>query len=644
MKVLCSNSLEVKIDQKTLTLSVKDLRTGFVWQMQERGPGDAGIKGHAGPWAGMHFRSALQRKWESRENGFRVILFGWPYSANVWAPAGLGVELIFELDDNELSITVAPWNEKFGEVSLIDSYYPRGFVFPEGVEGQLVLPYGQGCLLNKTCQEKLDHTLPSYVGIGFVMPWWGQLAAGGEGLIALTETPDDIGFRLVTDEQYGNTVHPYWMSSLGSLKYARKIKYRFYEQADVTLLAKEYRCHADSLHRSPTLKEKAVLRPNVELLRGGMVISLHGMVDYSRSRPGGELKQISFCEGLAHYQRLVRDCGIRKAIAHVDGWGQGGYDFMHPDVLPPDERLGGWAGLNSMAKALKAMGHGILLHDNYADYYHASAAFKNGDSVMDLGREYPESAEWLGGMQHWLCPEKAVGYASGNLTEVERKLHPNGTYIDCFSISILRECFDQRHPCNRSDARRHWSEIFELCNKFGWATSSEGGADWAMPYLDFCWCVYPEMVPFDLREKIPYLGIPIPLYNLVWHDCIVVPAFFQQKSAVKDIVVTAQHTDMRCWMMLWAGIPSVKTLSMNAEAAESCSAAHEAEFVRQMLPAVELSEHAGFEEMISLKLLTPDGRVQATEFSDGTEVTVDFERKEAAVKYFGMNVKRVAFD
>lgn len=40
---------------------------------------------------------------------------------------------------------------------------------------------------------------------------------------------------------------------------------------------------------------------------------------------------------------------------------------MHPDVLPPDERLGGWEGLQKLAEGAKARGHGFLLHDNYAD-------------------------------------------------------------------------------------------------------------------------------------------------------------------------------------------------------------------------------------------------------------------------------------
>jgi hypothetical protein len=624
---LRTDKIEVQIDERTLTLAVRDLRTGLVWRMQETGPGDIGLKSHSGPWTGVAFRDAGQCAWSGDGNRRKALLSHWPLRANVWGPCQHAMEVEFDLAADQLDITIRAVNGS-AEASIIDSYYPRGFLFPATTGGDLVLPLGQGCLLRKDFRCDLDHTLPTYAGLGFVMPWWGQLADSGEGLLAVTETPDDVGFRVATEPGGGHTCHPYWQASLGNFRYARRIKYRFYHKIGLVELAKEYRRHAERRGLAVTLKEKAKQRPNVAKLRGATIVNIWHMSNFEKLGIHDKQKHyLPFDDGLRRFQRLARDAGIGKAVVHIDGWGRDGYDSLHPDVLPPNPVCGGWAGLERMATAVKQMGHMFLLHDQYADIYADADAFSPDNTAMDLSGVRPENREWLGGRQQWLCPQRTMPFARRNLTEVENKLKPSGTYLDCFTISHLRECYDQRHPCSRADAREAWSDIFRLCQGWGWATSSEGGADWAVPVLDFCWTVNVGVCPSDLKAKLNGpLGDPIPLYNLVWHDCIVQPEFVEE---------TQKSPDTRLWTMLWGGIPSIRPASLEWGLTEQQAeerAPAEAEFARNLLPIARLHERIGFEEMVNLEILDAERRVMRTSFGDGTQVTVDFNRQTYEIK------------
>jgi len=620
-RVLRTSILEVQICPTSLTIAVTDRRTGITWRMQEDGPGDIGIKGHSGPWMGMLFAQAGTITWEGDEETQHARLSHWPYPANIWGPLDFVVTVDFHVHDDALDITVGTVNGR-GEASFIDSYYPRGFLFPQETGGDLVLPYSQGCLLRKDFPLILDQTFPTYSGPGFVMPWWGQLADSGEGLIALSDTPDDMGVRVVTEGLDGHTAHPYWQASLGNFSYPRRITYQFFETANVVSLAKRYRRHAEGRGLAVTLKEKAAARPNVDTLRGGMVVSIWHESYWKKTET---YTRLSFAEGLRRFERLARDGEIRKAIVHLDGWGTDGYDFNHPDVLPPEPALGGWEGLRAVADAVQAMGHICLLHDNYVDCYAHTPYFPDY-TVLDLSGIRPENNEWLGGRQGWMCPVRTMEVAGRTLTEINDRIAPSGTYLDCMTISHLRECYNQDHLCSRGDARRAWSEIYAMCQGFGWATSSEGGADWSIPVLDFCWSVAPASCPFNLKEALdgqPF-GDPIPLYNLVWHDCIVVPMHLEEGPLGDDAL----------WLALWAGIPSIRTHSLMPDRpGRELRPEEEAEFIRSLQPLCELAERVGFEEMVNLEFLDDARRVQRTTFADGTQVLVDFTERYFQYKF-----------
>jgi len=650
MKVLESEALRVSIDETDLTVAVMDRRTGTEWRMQQEGPGDIGIKGHCGPWKGMAFREAQARKWEEGESGagtLQCTLTGWGYSANVWSPLGFGVTVKFTLRNDRLTIKLSPYHPEQFEASLIDSNYPRGFLFPQDRKGQLVLPYCQGVLLDKDDPLELDMNIPVWVGNGFLMPWFGMLADNGDAVLATTETPDDLGFRLNTEKDAGQTIHPYWQASLGGLKYARVIHYTFTNNSTVVSLAKAYRKHADGRGQGITLESKARSCPSVESLRGGLMLCVWMMSDFANFDAPGRVMSMSFDEGLYHYTRIAEGAGIKKAVAHIDGWCRGGYDFNHRDTLPPDERLGGWAGMKRMRDGIKALGHAFTLHDNFVDYYAHTPSFKNDDGTLDLSGMHSESTQWLGGRQYWMCSKQSDKYVRRNYVEIQERLAPDGTMIDCWTMGHLRECFDQHHLCTRGQAREAFSISYGWCRNLGWLLSGEGGTDWAVPFLDFVESIQPEAIPHVLNGKTERFGIAFPLYEIVWHDCITVLGHIHQdrktRIVVKDGLYLEEKGDIRLWTLLWGGIPFLRPDTLEV-AHKHDDWQEDVEFVKSLKIISELSERIGFQEIVDWQLLDSDGKQQQVTYKDGTSVAVDFRDVSYVIKFTGEAEIQGAFE
>jgi hypothetical protein len=130
--------------------------------------------------------------------------------------------------------------------------------------------------------------------------------------------------------------------------------------------------------------------------------------------------------------------------------------------------------------------------------------------------------------------------------------------------------------------------------------SSEEVVDWAMPSLVFChWAPYPKADA----------GIPVPLLNLVYHDCVIIPWMLG-----KGEWGTPEGETGFLHALLNGGIgyinPDEGDLAAQAARVNVLGALHE------RLARLEMVNH---------EFLSSDRKKQRTLFSDGTAVTVDFE-------------------
>lgn len=112
----------------------------------------------------------------------------------------------------------------------------------------------------------------------------------------------------------------------------------------------------------------------------------------------------------------------------------------------------------------------------------------------------------------------------------------DGAYLDVFTCNEGDECANPRHRMSRRDCYEYRKRCFDYLTANGILPSSEEVSDWSMDSLVFC-----HYAPYDfmLRQPgAPKKGIPVPLFNLVYHDCVVEP-WMMEKHETEDYMLYA---------------------------------------------------------------------------------------------------------
>jgi len=155
--------------------------------------------------------------------------------------------------------------------------------------------------------------------------------------------------------------------------------------------------------------------------------------------------------------------------------------------------------------------------------------------------------------------------------------------------------------------------LFNIIKNLEGIVSSEEPVDWAIPYLDLVHHGPYALVPNP--GKGPAMGIPIPLFNLVYHDAIILPWSIGSKKGgwgIPDSDSGYLHG------LLNAGMPYI---SLNPNKKE----------MDKVNLLCELQKRVGLLEMVNHEFLDKTYRKQRTTFADGTTVTVDFESDTSIV-------------
>ena len=356
-------------------------------------------------------------------------------------------------------------------------------------------------------------------------PWWGVVGDRG-AYAAIAETPFDFAFDIRHPAGGPTTTRPIWMASHGHLAYPRAIRYSFFGTADHVTLAKTYRAYAKSIGRWVSLEEKFDRNPRAKGLIGATIfpvpICRHAVL------PRRQMHRVTSFERRTEQIRRLKALGREKVYLHVDGWGFRGYDNQHPDVFPPCPEAGGWDGLITMSQAADERGYLFGLHDQYRDYFLDGPLFCESRAVKDASGTLPQWALWDGGPQTVLCAKESLANIRRNFSELlGRGVRLTASYLDVFAIVPMDECFDPAHPMTREDCYRWRAAGLDYVRSLGLAISSEEPVDCFVPHLDFAhWADYPR----HGFMKGDYLGIPIPIHTLVYHDALLLPAVFDVRA------------------------------------------------------------------------------------------------------------------
>lgn len=491
----------------------------------------------------------------------------------------------------------------------------------------------QGMMIPNTWPEELQPVIfDGFFGTaGGYMPWFGQVR-GREGYIAICVTPWNAGYQAEHPAGGPYThVSVRFEPSLGKMDYRRIIKYTFLSDCDYNDLCKVYRTYVNEQGRLRTLEEKAARNASVNDLIGcafvhrgikTVVQPNSDFFDPENPEKNNNLTRFETREKEIHH---LHDLGVEKLYLHLDGWAQPGYDNQHPDYLPACKEAGGWEGMKSLVDAMHECGYIFGIHDQYRDYYLAAPSFDENYACRLTDGSIPKHQKWAGGPQSYLCATQAPYYVKRNFQEIEKNgIRLDGAYLDVFTCNEGDECDNPMHRMTRKDCYDFRCKCFEYLLSNGILPSSEEVSDWAVPSLVFC-----HYAPYDfmLRQPgSPKQGIPVPLYNLVYHDCVIEPWMMDKVSEEEDYMLYALLNGGAPYLIRDAAYPNFDG------AFDGAIEKKLEEDIERCKVVSDLHEKIAKCEMVRHDMVDGNPMVQRTTFSDGTKVTVDFEKQTYVIE------------
>lgn len=621
MEIDC-RKIHVIFDQTTLSFAIE--ANGTCWKWQE------GYQPFLDCEEGRFlFADALEQTHRTYDTGtgkgiistYRGFARGeetWPYAFEtyVWAEEATG-DVYFEfipLKEEGLHIKKVFWPGPMDFEEASDSWYT-------------LLTRQQGMLVPNTWQQALSPA--SFEGrfetAGGYMPWFGQVK-DREGFIAICLTPWNAG-HYEEHPAGGPFTHVgvWYEPSLGRMDYRRILRYTFVSDCDYNDLCKIYRRYVDEQGRLRTLEEKAVRNPSVKDLIGcvfvhkGIKTQVQPDSDFYDKEDPEKNNHLTTFSRRAEEIRQIHSCGVPKLYLHLDGWAEPGYDNMHPDYGPACQAAGGWEGMKELADTLHECGYLFGIHDQYRDYYLAAPSYDENLSCVQPDGTVPAHRRWAGGPQNYLCATQAPYYVRRNFQRIaDHGVQLDCAYLDVFTCNEGDECANPMHRMTRRECYEYRGRCFEYLLSRGILSSSEEVSDWAVPDLVFC-----HYAPYDfmMREPgTPKEGIPVPLYNLVYHDCVIQPWMMEKVSPEEDYMLYALINGGAPYLLRDGAYP-------NTDGAFSGEDLELEEHIRRSRIVSRLHEQVGTCEMVRHELLNGDGTRQRSTFSDGTSVTVDFKEQ-----------------
>ena len=128
------------------------------------------------------------------------------------------------------------------------------------------------------------------------------------------------------------------------------------------------------------------------------------------------------------------------------------------------------------------------------------------------------------------------------------------------------------------------------------------------------------------KPGTPKEGVPVPLYNLVYHDCVIQPWMMDKVSDEEDYMLYALLNGGAPYLIRDAAYPNT-----DGAFEDGVDLKLEEDIQRSRIVS-RLHEKVGKCEMVRHEILDKNINHQRTVFSDGTVVTVDFEKQTYEIK------------
>lgn len=487
------------------------------------------------------------------------------------------------------------------KTSDIDDSIPS-LVFPPPFKSdEIVIPKGVGEIIRKKERGTMfsRYIYPFYTRLN--MRWMGGLK-NGNGWIGIFDEGFEDAFGFVANR----TAAPLMTRSLDRWSHDYTWRMQFVK-GNYVELAKVFRKWVIDNGRFVSLSDKIASNKNLLSLLGGRIFwinlafpsenvsqneDLYGSVDDSDgSNVENQVRLLFTYAGLKEFIERIRKLGLKKGLIKIGGWINGGYDYSHPDVWPPEPGLGEISELKNILHSDDQLITG--LHDNNQDMYQHSSSFPDGVN-MNADGSMLTGGIWAGGQAYIINSRKSVEYARRNWEKI-KTLDPKAMFIDIVTAMQLYQSFD---PLNKTTKKQDLEEKINLLRFYkeqGVLLGSEEAADFGIPYIDW----------FENRHQ-RIAGQSIPLWPLVFHDAAFCTRYFG----------VSQNDEYPGYLldMLWGYIPHFRINPGWDEEALFKSLSH----------VDQWHERIGTSEMTNHRFLSDDFSVEETTFSSGDRIVCNF--------------------
>lgn len=611
--MMWNNNLEVKFDDQTSLLRVKDKRCNKVWQQSA-------------------FKEQLFVNKVTQKGNLLKVSFSGKYAFDATV-------VLNETSSLEVSL-MANQKMPFNELA-----FPSAFKTP-GKGHYLLYTDGEGFLLNVDNTEYPIGRNRMYSMTGLSMPWMGVTDTSFEsGYMAILDTPDDAEINVKREDGL-ISFEPVWLSTKDAFGYNRKVVYHFFNKGGYVVQCKKYREYVWSRNgEGITLKEKQKQFPAIEKMIGAMHIYLW---DTGR--------EVSFAQEL-------KQSGINKAFVlwnpNHPPYPEAGYDNKIKEL----SYLSGVYELFRDAKLRDTVGaiDPTSTTGTYLNRFSFPGLFKKITLIEKGGKLH------YSGFGYDINPKTVLPYIPSLRTDRELTIYPHEAFfLDGFLASGIFEDYGKENPLTRSQYKQAVVDMNKLFrDKYKMIVGMEWGADYGVPtsayahgmttlhrmlyrskdrrkkssiYYDGDWSnpSRPSIMVGEYVADKNYLEwainekIRVPLYQLVYHDAIVttwrwddanhhMPEIWWKKDLFNMLYGTAP-----VWTMDKARWDKFKQT-----------------FIESYQSIGPWLEKIGYDEMVSHRFVSSDHKVQETTFSSGKKAIVNFGDEEYVFE--GKTIKPKSF-
>jgi hypothetical protein len=549
---LQSDGCELRVDERNGAISVVDRATGRLWR-EDPWRQEAGrliLADQAG--RALEFSLSSAEKITCERTGDAAVTIHFRHLGttpdNGWNEVSVRTRLTVTADGFDVEILEVTHP---GDCRFVSLEYPARFgaLLTDQDAGELVIAYWQGSLVPSTTgafsriprvpfwawddmpwREPGTVNLPVYSWNGLSMPFFG-LVHGRSTWAVVLQTEDDAAVRCYLNSNLQNemdarggqstlpriaAVSPLWLASRGEWKYPRRATYRLLPGGGYNAIAKHYREIARARGLVVTLREKIARNPHIGTAVGGPLVNVMGGYPWYIDPP-------AFRASWAQVDGLFADMSARLGVKNAIACLWMGYRHYPPNSFPFHDAHGSEAELVDMVAQARARNFLVC-------FYHGYPALLDHDPAAPAWREARQVDRHGAIKSRWgrLCSSQYLKYARANLPRSIAVSRQVADYSDMVTAGPIDECWSAEHGLTRTQDRRNKEQLFEYINSLGLFTGSETARGWAVPHLAYA-------KNGGTMGNHPILSaIPIPLFSLVFKDCLLL---YREHQSVADTTI-----------------------------------------------------------------------------------------------------------